>query len=628
MLARRAHGARARATPPGSVICSRRPACATSWWSTGSAPGHGPDRPGRSAARRRGHPAARPLGLAHRRRRASSTRTTRGSRAARSCRRARSRRRARPGRPRGWRSRPGSDAALVAHGVGGPVHDSRSGRPGHAAVGRGGRPGLARERRRQQPERVRARSTGRTRSRCPRTHRSASTTSAGALPRLARSGSRSSRGSLALVAWRRTPARAEVAEPVITMTVAETPIRGKRRAPILILVIVLRRRQVSRRARATRRTQRIASRSRSTRRRPRESHALSTAWYCPGVPDVVPERRLRRSRSRTSAPPTADAVVTVHPDDGADAIIRTVTVPKASVRTFGRATLSEQSRTPTRRAPEHREAASARRRSSSSRSRPTSSSRPGSSRTTRSAVVPCATTASADWYFAAGTTVRGVSQWLVLDDPFVDRRARRRHAAHRRRAPAAARRCTGIDVPGRSRVVIPIHDDAVRAGARRGRGARRRRPGRRVADARSSARDSGPPGVATSLGALAPSSSWWFTDGNARSPTATQCVAITNVGELDAHVNVQAHIGSKAIVHPVAADRSVRAGELGADRRLRAHAPRTASRSRTTRLRAHGAVRRAARRSSRRRSAGSTATPAPRSARRRRWARPRRRGSG
>src|SRR5436190_8331573 len=75
--------------------------------------------------------------------------------------------------------------------------------------------------------------------------------------------------------------------------------------------------------------------------------------------------------------------------------------------------------------------------------------------------VPCASTASTDWYFAAGTTVRGVAQWLVLEDPFAaDARVDivLRTDAGLQELPSLS----GLDVPGRSRVVIPIHDQAVR----------------------------------------------------------------------------------------------------------------------------------------------------------------------
>jgi hypothetical protein len=105
----------------------------------------------------------------------------------------------------------------------------------------------------------------------------------------------------------------------------------------------------------------------------------------------------------------------------------------------------------------------------------------------------------------------------------------------------------GLDVPGRSRVVIPIHDEAVR----------RERVSIQVhaAVGRVLASQtivygsaSGPPGVATAIGAVKPASSWWFL-GDTRPGTAN--VAIANVGQLDARVNVQVQAGPNTIVHPV-----------------------------------------------------------------------------
>ena len=163
------------------------------------------------------------------------------------------------------------------------------------------------------------------------------------------------------------------------------------------------------------------------------------------------------------------------------------------------------------------------------------------------ATVPCASTAATDWYFAAGTTVRGVSQWLVLDDPFAaDARVdvTLRTDSGLQLLPSLS----GLDVPGRSRVVIPIHDEAVRqqlvaveVHAAVGRVVAsqtlqfrqhrdRRASRRRSARSRPRARGGSP--------AATPAQ-------------ARRRVAIADVGQLDARVNVQAQTGSKAIVRPV-----------------------------------------------------------------------------
>jgi hypothetical protein len=106
----------------------------------------------------------------------------------------------------------------------------------------------------------------------------------------------------------------------------------------------------------------------------------------------------------------------------------------------------------------------------------------------------------------------------------------------------------GVDVPGRSRVVIPIHDHAVRqehvaveVHANVGQVV--------AAQTLDFGRDSGRRGVATAFGALAPSSRWWFPDGQTVAD-AQQWVAVTDLGQVDAHVVVQAGIRT-GIVQPV-----------------------------------------------------------------------------
>jgi hypothetical protein len=163
--------------------------------------------------------------------------------------------------------------------------------------------------------------------------------------------------------------------------------------------------------------------------------------------------------------------------------------------------------------------------------------------------VNCATAASTDWYFAAGTTVRGVSQWLILDNPFsTDARVdvAVRSEAGLRLLPDLQ----GMDVSGRSRVIVPIHDQAVRQ--ERVAVEVHANIGKVVAaqTLQFDRASGGPTGVASTLGALAPATRWWFTDGHT-SQGASQWVALTDLGPLDARVDVQALIGSDAIVQPV-----------------------------------------------------------------------------
>ena len=97
----------------------------------------------------------------------------------------------------------------------------------------------------------------------------------------------------------------------------------------------------------------------------------------------------------------ARAVVTVHPDDGGKPVSSVLTIPHASVFTINRSQLA------TAAGPLVVEPFS-----------PDVVVSAGLESDNRLSTVPCATTAGTDWYFAAGTTVRGVSQWLVLEDPF------------------------------------------------------------------------------------------------------------------------------------------------------------------------------------------------------------------
>jgi hypothetical protein len=150
---------------------------------------------------------------------------------------------------------------------------------------------------------------------------------------------------------------------------------------------------------------------------------------------------------------------------------------------------------------------------------------------------PCATRTSAHWYFAAGSTPRGVQQWLVITNPY----------ASDAKVDVTMRTSSGVrkpdelqsmDVARRSRTVIAVHDFAVRQD--------------RVAvevDAEVGSvvaseisvftSDAGSPGVAQAIGSPAPASEWILPGGLAR-PDATTYVAIANVGDNSAQVDVQA----------------------------------------------------------------------------------------
>jgi hypothetical protein len=281
------------------------------------------------------------------------------------------------------------------------------------------------------------------------------------------------------------------------------------------------------------------------------SGTLSAAWYCPGMPSPFPNRDQTLTLSNIGAAKT-DAVVTIDPDDGSDPVVRTLSVAGHTVRTFDRATLDpvggtakQQDRPP---------AASERLPSGPLVVEPMSPDvvvQAGLESGTRLDQVNCATSAAADWYFAAGTTLRGVSQWLVLDNPF-STDARVDVSVRTEVGVRLLPDLQGLDVSGRSRVVVQMHNEAVRqervaveVHADLGK----------VVAAQTLQFDpasGGPTGVASTLGVLAPATRWWFTDGRT-APGASQWVALTNLGPLDAKVDVQALIGSDAIVQPVRA---------------------------------------------------------------------------
>ena len=288
--------------------------------------------------------------------------------------------------------------------------------------------------------------------------------------------------------------------------------------------------------------------------------ALSTAWYCPGLPPSFPTADQSVTLTNLGSNP-AEVIATVYPDNGSAAVARSFVIGRESVMTLDRSTLQVRAKsTPTTTTTTSTTATSTTAAGGTAKSgvpdgplvvEPFSSDvmvSAGLESADALATVPCATTTATDWYFAAGTTVRGASQWLVLDDPFAaDARVdiTLRTDAGVQVLPSL----TGLDVPGRARVIIPIQNEAVRRA--RVSVEVHASVGRVVASQTLQfGSASGPQGVATSIGAVAPSSAWWFTDGDTRTG-AVNVVAIADVGELDARVNVQAQDGTKAIVRPV-----------------------------------------------------------------------------
>ncbi len=348
------------------------------------------------------------------------------------------------------------------------------------------------------------------------------------------------------------------------MTAAATPTRTPRRALILALVIVpLAVGLAGGRAHTSSAAPTIAPIDASERPNP---GALSTAWYCPGLPASFPTGDQTVTLSNLG-PSGADAVITVQPDGGAAPIVRNVTVPPDTVRTFDRASLADGSLAP-----------------NGDQASPGSKPLPpgpivvepfspdvvveaGAETDDELDPVPCADTASTDWYFAAGTTVRGVAQWLVLDDPYsTDARVdvTLRTDTGLQQLPALQ----GIDVPGRSRVVVALQDQAVRQSARCRAGTRRRRTGRRIADVAVSQRV-GPDRIGD-LDRRAGSGKPMVVH---RRRNRRGCFAMDRDQRPEPTRHAGRRAGNRRFENPRAARRAQRAHrrrELGTDRRLRA----------------------------------------------------------
>jgi hypothetical protein len=322
--------------------------------------------------------------------------------------------------------------------------------------------------------------------------------------------------------------------------------RGTRRWPILVVVLGLLGAGIAAGHATSAPAERVAAPTDAAQTA--AANALTSEWFCPGLPASFPNRDQTLTLSNLGADAT-DAVVTIDPDDGTEPVQRTVSVPGNSVRSFDRATLAATSRTDTGAAtgkggppplptgPLVVEPLS-----------PSVVVQQGLENEQTLDLMTCATTTSTDWYFAAGTTVRGVSEWLMLDNP-ASTDARVDVAVRSEVGLRLLPELQGIDVPGRSRVVVEVHNQAVRQ--ERVALAVHAVVGRVVAsETMQFAQASGPPGVASTVGTLAPAKRWWFTDGRAV-PDAVERVAVSNLGPIDTQVIAQALIGSAGIVAPV-----------------------------------------------------------------------------
>jgi len=168
------------------------------------------------------------------------------------------------------------------------------------------------------------------------------------------------------------------------------------------------------------------------------------------------------------------------------------------------------------------------------------------------AIGPCARDASTDWYLAAGTTVKGAQQFLVLFDPFGDDAI----------VDVTVLTDTGVQqpeavqalvIPRRSRVSVPDADlvprqtlVAVQVHARTGRVVAERSE---LFDGTASEGVPARKGVALSLGVVAPAPEWQLPFGNAESGVQLT-VAVANFGATPTAVEVGIQLDGGGAVAP------------------------------------------------------------------------------
>jgi hypothetical protein len=169
------------------------------------------------------------------------------------------------------------------------------------------------------------------------------------------------------------------------------------------------------------------------------------------------------------------------------------------------------------------------------------------------AAEPCARRAATDWYFAAGTTVRGTQQFLALFDPFgddaiVDVSFLTDTGVQE---PAGLQ---GLVVPRRSRVSVPVHDFvqrqqvvAIHVHARSGR----------VVAERSMTFDGTTPdeaparqGIALALGATRPERTWSLPFGTT-DDGGVALVGVANFGPVASNVEVEVILPGDETLSPV-----------------------------------------------------------------------------
>lgn len=162
-------------------------------------------------------------------------------------------------------------------------------------------------------------------------------------------------------------------------------------------------------------------------------------------------------------------------------------------------------------------------------------------------VGPCAREPSETWHLAAGTTAKGATLWLALFNPFGDD-AIVDIGLLTGSGPLAPEELQGFVVPRRTRVMVPVHDEAHRVDlvateviARRGR----------VVAEQSLALDGtdGRKGLALSLGVPALATHWEFAQGFVTAGRA-QGVIVANPANATVKVRVTERLDGDASITP------------------------------------------------------------------------------
>jgi hypothetical protein len=166
------------------------------------------------------------------------------------------------------------------------------------------------------------------------------------------------------------------------------------------------------------------------------------------------------------------------------------------------------------------------------------------------AVGPCASNASGRWYFATGSTERGVEDVLLLLNPFdedavVDVTLFTNSGVQR---PDTLR---ALDVPARSRLVLPVHAAALREPVV-AMSVSARAEGRVVAaQVVAFNEESGRRGVTRTLGAVATATRWQIAEGRADAGTR-RVIGVLNPGDVDSEVDVQVvPVDPEIVVDPI-----------------------------------------------------------------------------